>query len=418
MAVSCGIDVGRHAFHCALLDTQQRTIRWPDSPLVFETTLTWVTQAVPDRIAIDSPPGPNRGVLGSPVFQSRYGINRGRGGTNRRVAEWRLGIGGCYATPAVQEAAPAWMQAGMRLFRALSQAGYATNWGRSEAPVLEVHPTYGFRSLLTLEETDNRIRCDVAQVLRPKMPVGSLGHRQRIGLLGALLTRWGVELDTESKHRIGGSLDWTDALLAACLGALHYEGQTLVAGDDGGLEGGIHLSCIRVGLPAELEAVVHAGMAVKSVRPPEDEENSGMLLRLGAEGLGRFTQDDTLARVLDQLETEGGTVVPLGVQRISSATIQRAEREGLRVLLAHDGFAQIELHVDALRGHGKGQPSRSIVWGDREDMWEGIESPYWAFAVAIRKIDRSVSDLLFRHGREWRPGFTNCQSAWLHFRYP
>lgn len=419
MAVGCGVDVGERAYYAACLDTAERAIRWPAGPMGVEATVAWVAQAGPQRIAIDSPPRPHRDLLGSATYRAQHGVQLGRGSPNRRVAEWRLGIGGCYATPGIEEAAPGWMRSGMRLYRAFTEAGYELNLGRSAAPLLEVHPTYGFRSLLSLDVEAGRVWCDRDGLLRPKLPVGSIGHRQRVALLQRLLTRWNVLLDSASVQRVCASLDWADALLAACLAVLHLEGLTAVAGDAEGVEGGIQLSKVQVAFPEDLAAVPRAQLLPGRSRRGGHVESSGMLLRLGNEGLGRFTQLESLERVLEQYTAEGIALVPLGVPRVPEATQQQARDEGLVILLAHAGIARLRLQVTAIHGDGSQRPIRALdVWDDREDVWEGNAAPYWAVAEGVERLDLPVDELLFRHGGVWQPGLTRGQTAWLHFRYP
>jgi hypothetical protein len=407
----CGIDVGERLSFACSLDTDAMQVFWPAGPLATTPIAEWVIGQRPALIAIDSPPAPSKGVLGALV---RAGLDVGTGGLNRRVAEWRLGIGGCYATPAEESAAPAWMQSGMAIYRALASRGLPVDLGNPDAPVFEVHPTYGFRSLVELEQHGPRILCDPRRLLRPKRPVGSVGHLQRIQLLKDLLGRWQVRLDEDSRGRVSTSLDWTDGLLAACLAALRGEHLTVVAGDDDGIEGRLHLAAVRV----ELREAAPEALPRRSSRVGGSQGENGRLLRLGGEGLGHFTQEETLGLMFEQIKVEGGIVLPLGVARIAGTTLERTEETGLRLLLAHGKTVRLELRVYAVRGHGRDLQTESIEWGDRESVWGNTLAPYWAFADEALKVDRPLDGLLFRHGKEWRRGPTKGQSAWLRFREP
>lgn len=64
------------------------------------------------------------------------------GGTHRRMAEWRLDIGGCDSTPATEEVAPAWMQAGMAWPCSSAGGGEACLQARPENESLPVHFSY------------------------------------------------------------------------------------------------------------------------------------------------------------------------------------------------------------------------------------------------------------------------------------
>jgi hypothetical protein len=237
MNPSCGIDVGEHRLFPVVIDRERLLIEWPARALSHGAAIGWVRERAPSVIAIDAPPCPNKGLLADQGWCQRYGVDTKGSGRNRRVAEWRLGIGGCYSTRASLEQCPGWMRNGMALFEAFAANGYPIDLGRG-GTVFEVHPTFGFRSLLGFRSESWRFFCDPRRLLRPKQPARSVGHRQRLLLVETLLQQWGFDL---SPHRpwIASSLDWTDALLAAALGLLRADGQTVAVGDPEGVEGAI-----------------------------------------------------------------------------------------------------------------------------------------------------------------------------------
>jgi hypothetical protein len=236
----CGIDVGERLVFPAVLDLSSREVLWPPGKLDPRTVVPWVDARMPEAIAIDASARPSRGLLADPAYRERHGIRLGRSGADRRVCEWRLGIGGCYSTRRSPHACAGWMRTGFDLFAAFEALGRRVDLGLG-GDLVEVHPTYGFRSLLGACDEGLRVRCDPERRLAPKSPRGSRGHLQRIALASALLRAWSVD-PRPHRPRLAASLDWTDALLAACLAALRSEGRTRLVGDPGGIEGGIVLA--------------------------------------------------------------------------------------------------------------------------------------------------------------------------------
>jgi hypothetical protein len=207
----------------------------------------WVARHEPAGVAIDSPPRPNRGLLADSEYRARHAIDLRGWGANRRVCDWRLGIGGYYSTPGSREECQPWMLTGMNLFGRFEELGFRTDVG-SGGSVFEIHPTYGFRSLVGSTSIGLRVRC---ARLAPKRRAGSLGHRQRLRLLATLLEqRWHAALHDRSER----SLDWTDAMLGAVLAALRSEGGTRQVEAPGEEEGAIVLAASPLaGVAALLE---------------------------------------------------------------------------------------------------------------------------------------------------------------------
>jgi hypothetical protein len=116
MATYCGIDVGeRKLFAAAIKVDGERLVKveFPETETI-DCVIDWAASQTPDAIAIDAPPGPNRMLLADPKRRPMLG------NANRRVAEYMLGIGGCYGTPSAEEDAPGWMRTGFAVYRALS----------------------------------------------------------------------------------------------------------------------------------------------------------------------------------------------------------------------------------------------------------------------------------------------------------
>jgi hypothetical protein len=256
----CGIDVGQAVLYPVVLDLRERRLAMPPRPLRAAEAVEWVGRNEPLAIAIDSPSRPNRGLLANARYRARHEIEL-KSGADRRVCEWRLGIGGCYSTRARRRDCQPWMRTGMKLFAAFAQQGFEIDTGAGGS-LFEVHPTYGFRSLLGIEQDGLRVRC---KRLAPKRRVGSLGHEQRLGLLAALLRRWRVRLDP----RAATSLDWTDAILGAALAALRAEGRTLSVDAPGENEGAVVLAALPLArAEAVLQRAADPGLYRRRLRAP------------------------------------------------------------------------------------------------------------------------------------------------------
>jgi len=244
----CGVDVGHRLLYPAVLDVRERRLAMPRLALRPAEAVEWIEESAPLAIAIDSPARLNRGLLARARYRARHEIEL-KSGADRRVCEWRLGIGGCYSTRARLGDCQPWMRTGMDLFAAFEERGFDLDTGAGGS-LFEIHPTYGFRSLVGIERRGLRVVW--CRRLAPKRPAGSLGHLQRLGLLAALLRRWRVRLDC----RAATSLDWTDAILGAALAALRAEGGTLSVDAPGDAEGAIVLAAFPLpGAEAVLRAV-------------------------------------------------------------------------------------------------------------------------------------------------------------------
>ena len=200
-----GLDVGEHRLFAAVIDTDMEPASISFSPDTEPTlVLDWCMRKSPQSVAIDSPPAHSKGL-------AKIG--------NRRVAEERLGIGGCYGTPRLGSPLPRWMAMGMHCHSRVGDAMSAPALDLAgTGKVFEVHPTYGFRSLLGVVDDGERVRCDPERLLRPKAPRGSIGHIQRVGILRLLLEDLGVVWTPTLSEKLLSSLDWTDAAISAVLG--------------------------------------------------------------------------------------------------------------------------------------------------------------------------------------------------------
>ena len=424
MAVFCGVDVGQGRVFPVALDTSSTEIVLPAGPMQLSAAVAWLAERKPTSIAIDAPSMPNAGLLADPEYQKKHDIDLAESRRSKRVAEWRLGIGGCYATPATKAECPPWMQTGMDLFDGLKAIGFRLDLGGG-GNLFEVHPTYGFKSAISIDQHGLRVRCDARRWLGPKLPRGSKGHHQRIGLLRRLLApsiQWRDDLEA----RLMSSLDWTDALLAAALAMLRDSGGTLHVGDPECREGGITI--LREPIPLqeseldEARTTKPAGTVSRTSALGGGKRKAstadGVVLRLGECGPGGLSQSETLERLLAMRDNEGGALLPIDRDRIGKEWIQRAESGGLRLLLAWGPDILADLTV----GRIEGAPPASLRledFGEDADIWHPVvAAPYWAFASEVRTCNIPMSSLLFSHGGIWELDRTRSQQSWLAFREP
>lgn len=406
-----GLDVGEHRLFAAVIDTDMEPASISFSPDTEPTlVLDWCTRKSPQSVAIDSPPAHSKGL-------AKIG--------NRRVAEERLGIGGCYGTPRLGSPLPPWMAMGMRCHSQIGDAMSATAFDLAgTGKVFEVHPTYGFRSLLGVVDDGERVRCDPERLLRPKAPRGSIGHIQRVGILRLLLEDLDVVWTPTLSQKFLSSLDWTDAAMSAVLAVLRAGDATHGVGD--ATEG-----TIVIADPSKLGALVHKiRETVSSVttsvpaRPAptirkrivEDRANCA-LLRLGGSGIGTLSQDDTLSALRGQ-HLEEQIILPVGVRAIARDWVEQAASGGFWLLVAHK-HVRLAVRVVEVIGDGRTQlTAKDSVLSANRDPWPAVEqSEYWLRCdELLDDLDLPATAVSTQQSGTWTPGMPRNQTAWLAAR--
>ena len=406
-----GLDVGEHRLFAAVIDTDMEPASISFSPDTEPTlVLDWCIRKSPQSVAIDSPPAHSKGL-------AEIG--------NRRVAEERLGIGGCYGTPRLGSPLPPWMAMGMRCHSRVGDAMSATALDLAgTGKVFEVHPTYGFRSLLGVVDDGERVRCDPERLLRPKAPRGSIGHIQRVGILRLLLEDLDVVWTPTLSEKLLSSLDWTDAAMSAVLAVLRARDATQGVGD--ATEG-----TIVIADPSKLGALVHKiRETVSSVsasvpaRPApttrkrivEDRANCA-LLRLGGSGIGTLSQDDTLSALRGQ-HLEEQIILPVGVRAIARDWVKQAASGGFWLLVAHR-HVRLAVRVVEVIGDGRTQlTAKDSVLSANRDPWPAVEqSEYWLRCdELLDDLDLPATAVSTRQSGTWTPGMPRNQTAWLAAR--
>jgi hypothetical protein len=290
--------------------------------------------------------------------------------------------------------------------------------------VFEVHPTYGFRSLLGVREDVDRVRCDPDALLSPKAPRASIGHLQRVKILQLLLGSFGVTWTPALSAKLLSRIDWTDAAIGAALAILRVRSATQSVGD--ATEGTIVIANPReLGALANKIRDVVSGLRASgrpAARPSTRsritaDHSDCALLRLGAAGLGILTQHDTLEALCGQ-QSEGEIVFPVGVMAIGRQWIERATTTGFWLLVAY-GRLKLALRVVEIIGSGRTELTpKEVVLGANRDPWPGVErSEYWLRCdQLLDNLDLPVTVVNTRQGGAWTAGVPQNQTAWLAAR--
>lgn len=412
-----GIDVGKTRLFAAAL-----TIDGASGQIVFSPSteipavLSWTLAMKLVGVGIDAP--------------AAHSVGLATTGT-RRIAEERLSIGGCYGTPPIGASLPGWMATGMHTHRHLSAELDTDINLAGTGRVFEVHPTYGFRSMLGVDETPTRVRCDPTRILRPKSPRGSVGHRQRVEMLRVVLAQLGVEWTPSLSAQLLSRLDWADAAVSAVLAALRARGMTrgigeptegtIVIADPAAMPFRDEVRAAAVAIPMSPTALTTSTSAtVGDSRATGDGESAAecALLRLGGEGLGSLSRENTVEALRGQL-SERQIVIPVGVALIGQEWCGRAAQDGLWLLVANAGVVVMALHVVTIVGHGRGvRTPKADVLGENRDPWPSVEaSDYWFIGdLLVGELDIPVTELSTRQRGEWVRGVPPNQSAWLGAR--
>ena len=102
MGTYCGIDVGeRSSSPRPSRSTHARVVeaQFAETASIDEV-IGWVAdRGAEASVGVDDPPGPNLGFLADPEKRQKLGITKPPKNTDRRVADYQLGIGGWYSTP-------------------------------------------------------------------------------------------------------------------------------------------------------------------------------------------------------------------------------------------------------------------------------------------------------------------------------
>jgi len=343
-----GIDVGQSVHFACVIDLAERRLLMAPAELNTHAVVDWMKQKCPDSIAIDSPTGPNTGILRAwAAARSKFGMQ-----TDRRVAEFMLYISGVYGTPSAlpSNGTRAWMGAGFGLYRALQQGlGMSVDLGDGGGQLLETHPTYAFKACLghqSLSEVGlgERFNCDPERILRPKRK--TLGSNQRQQLLALALEELEIPVTPEHRRQWQQRIDWVDATICALIAAWrnYFPKQIRAVGDS--REGSIWLR-----FPEQVFLLSNALPVTKINRKsqsafadPGDIRPNACILRLGVCGPAGMNQEDTINCALLAAQEEGQLWFPIGVAR-PGQIVERLETDNWWFCAAWAGTIRLRSRV-------------------------------------------------------------------------
>lgn len=408
MGIAVGIDVGKSEHHCCALNLVAKTLQFAPKALDHAAALAWCSALKPAMICIDSPPRPNNGAL------SRR-LPRTKRNTLRRVAEFQLGIGGCYGTPAGKPQpndSNAWMASGMNLFEAIAdQQSWRIDLGTGHGELLETHPTYAFKALLghtkRMDEGIERFELDAGKLLRSKH--SNEGHSQRIELLKQALAPLGVIVGNEIEKRWASLIDWVDATICALMAIWRADHRAKPIGDAS--EGSIYVYVPEQPWTVTRHAVVSTrgrgsreAASLKLDPPP-----NAVILRLGDNAFGSLDQQDTLD-ILEQAADKRGSWLPIG-SNTSFRLRENLQAVDGRLFLAFGGELRAEVTVGDCREDMKNE----VAYPGAENPWAPINSSHrWVEILDAKSVNIPEFEVI--SAGDWQEGFTGGQRALLWAR--
>jgi len=244
-----------------------------------------------------------------------------------------------------------WMASGLDLYQ---QIGDRLTWvvdhGAGDGRLIETHPTYAFKEM-----------------------------------------GWDIHVPELS---LRNGIDWIDATicaLVACWKSTRPQ-EVLAIGDDE--EGSIFLRFPQT--PYDLPDA-------PALRPTPAEGPGGenaVLLRLGANGPGGMTQQDTIDLTLHALE-EGECWVPVG----STTNFNLADNLGVvngNLYLAFGDTLRLCVRCDQCLDLAEQEHPYP---GDHENPWPVDSAPRWIRADNVLEVN--IQDFSTRHAGQWQHGFAN-----------
>lgn len=143
---------GRRPVRYAALDNELRVVALDQADL--EQVLAFVAGAATSVVAVNAPQSLDKGLLQKPEVRLQYNLPPGgRGWRDWRVCEFELRRRNIrlHSSPSRKKTAPAWVQAGFRVYQRLGEMGYAPliSNQRGELPwLIETQPHAAYTALL------------------------------------------------------------------------------------------------------------------------------------------------------------------------------------------------------------------------------------------------------------------------------
>jgi len=187
-----GIDVHEKSLEIAVL-SEDKTIKFFRADTGNWAQLNQILEEQkPLLIAIDAPSSTNKGKMRERAIRAQLGL-KNQEWQNCRVSEYLLGVGGYFWTRSEEKNCARWMRTGFELYNFLLKKGHKIASSEQKGSVLEVHPAYGFRWLISPRKLSKKS--------------SPQGKKQRIEILSRFISLPQKNLNT---HNI-------DALLASLL---------------------------------------------------------------------------------------------------------------------------------------------------------------------------------------------------------
>ncbi|QDV25310.1 DUF429 domain-containing protein [Aureliella helgolandensis] len=414
-----GVDIGKHASFACRIDLEHLTISYPERSLGVNQILDWFTSNPVTGICIDGPPQPNQGRLAERLPQdTRYN-------TQRRVAEFALRIYGCYGTPDEVpdfDSNQGWMASSMHLFNSLKDHfDWNIDLGDGRGELSETHPTYAFKALLGCDEGNTH--GDVTQwivdpnnQLAPKRPRNAGGHAQRIELLNQSFDQLSFPLNETIQAWLEASIDHVDASLCALMALWKGEAMNGLMPVGDSAEGAIYIptgiDIFNVTQPPDRgEGLPPVG------RPPcqraEGDEllpPNAIILRLGNNGPGGLTQEETIA-LTQEAVAEGDNWLPVGTGH-SFNLCQNLQQIGHILYLAFGDTLRLRAVTSGC--HRQAEPT--LAYPGEFNPWPVNETYGWVEITEVTEVE--VNHFQTRQSGNWKQGFSQRGGNLLFARVP
>lgn len=405
-----GVDIGKHKSYACHIDLAKKVIKFPDMALGNDAIRDWFNSNPVKSICIDGPPQPNQGLLKKQLPpKSSYD-------SNRRIAEFRLLIYGCYGTPDNKPDGN-WMANSMDLFGLLRDSfNWTIDYGVGSGELLETHPTYAFKSLIGCESGNRygdiqQIVVDPKRLLGPKRPRNAGGHSQRIDLLTQCFAQLNFEIPKRTESKWESSIDYVDATMCALVALWRDErlNNMLAVGDP--IEGAIYIP--QHEHPIVVASLAPVEYAPKVVKPASSrskiEPPNAIIMSLGANGPGGLSQEETIELAIHACQ-EGNAWLPIGTSH-QFKLVDHLGAVGGQLYLAFGST----LCLRVTTGKIDYRPGKNAVAYPGEfNPWPVSECNGWAEMLDVSPVEITSFKTVQRD--EWTEGFSKRGGNLLHAR--
>ena len=427
-----GVDVGLEWHFPCVVDLKRHVLEYPHTPLRQAECVLWLREKGVGLVALCAPAALSNGAA------ARIGL-AGSAPPSRRVAEHRLCISGCYATPERADeltGARAWMASGMALYRALASAlDWSVDLGGTDGQIIETNGSLAFRALLGHDgSADDKLRLDPRGLLPSKHT--KVGKRARIELLRMALGELAIESDP-GLDRWTRRTDWADATMAALMAAWRAKNLEHMVQVGEPSEGAITLRLEnwadrmqpfawlsrKTAGATEPEGAHGESQKASASSRRSRPANSGWLLRLEGTRSGGSTEREMVDVLAGEIAVHGETWMPLKVRSVTvSGVVKAIESGSCQLALSFDARVKALVDVLELRSSEGTELGWQELTGHEDNPWflEGQPLPScgsWLRVTHVRELDLGPES--FETGRKdnaWGAGFPQSASALVRWR--